>query len=323
MAGGVTVISTLRSFASFKERSKLPAYSPDIGGTFKTWPDKTQVFPSVGRCIYCKNPDDLPLSKEHIIPESIGGMTILPHASCQQCAKITSQFERFVAQKSFDFLRKKFGIRQKPKKRNNQPHVQVTFEKDGRRFTKRLAVCDIPANFSTINLPTPQWYIDMYPSPSPGFVKPSAITASFEPDVEQFLSLHNADRYFLPNEFNPEVLARVLAKIAHSYAIAQYGFDDVDSDLSLIILGQESPFPLVGSAPFLLSEAPHMRIHTVTGMTMPFNGENVIVVFIRLFARVSNSHFVVRVGRDRSSMDAPGWKQHSDPEFLISRMTAV
>ena len=304
--------------------AKIKKLSGVILTGFDSSPGNPRVFPAVGRCIYCANSNGLPLSKEHIIPESIGGAMILLKSSCPICAGITSKLERVFAQKNFDFLRKKFGILQKKKHRKVHPGFDVTFQRGNSRFTKKLTTDQIPPIFSTIKLITPLWYRDMFPTIAPEHFEGGGLeTTSFKSDISSFLSEHNADGYFLTNEFDPEIIARVLAKIAHSYTIAQYGFEDVDSDLVKIILGNQSPFPLVGSASYRLPEPPSERIHNIWGITMPFNGENVIVVFIRLFAKVSSSYFVIRVGRDHSSRDARGWQPTFDGKLLTSRMMWV
>jgi hypothetical protein len=56
------------------------------------------VFPPVGRCIYCGSdggPDGL--REEHIIPYSLGGNAVLEEASCSRCEAITSYLEGYAA----------------------------------------------------------------------------------------------------------------------------------------------------------------------------------------------------------------------------------
>ncbi|WP_217539485.1 HNH endonuclease, partial [Stenotrophomonas sp. GbtcB23] len=46
----------------------------------------------VGASIYCGATDGR-LTEEHIIPKGLGGTLVLPQASCDDCAAITSLFE--------------------------------------------------------------------------------------------------------------------------------------------------------------------------------------------------------------------------------------
>lgn len=57
---------------------------------------KTIYHGRIGYCIYCGStgPD---LSREHIVPLSLGGNHVLEKASCQACSTITGQFEQFCA----------------------------------------------------------------------------------------------------------------------------------------------------------------------------------------------------------------------------------
>ncbi len=52
-----------------------------------------QKYTDIGKCIYC-NKTDLPLTDEHVIPLSLAGTMVLKNASCEECRKITSKYER-------------------------------------------------------------------------------------------------------------------------------------------------------------------------------------------------------------------------------------
>ncbi len=51
---------------------------------------------SKGECIYCYA-KDVQLNDEHILPYFIGGYHVISDASCEECAKITTRFERDIA----------------------------------------------------------------------------------------------------------------------------------------------------------------------------------------------------------------------------------
>lgn len=52
-----------------------------------------QKYTDIGKCIYC-NKMNLPLTDEHVIPLSLAGTMVLKNASCEECRKITSKYER-------------------------------------------------------------------------------------------------------------------------------------------------------------------------------------------------------------------------------------
>src|SRR4051794_27690090 len=70
---------------------------------------RARTYPAVGRCIYCDAQlGDAVLTTEHIIPESLGGMLVLPEASCTDCQKFTSAFEGINAGRLFKPIRRQF-----------------------------------------------------------------------------------------------------------------------------------------------------------------------------------------------------------------------
>ena len=64
---------------------------------------------SIGRCIYCGTADD-GLSREHVIPFSLGGNVILGKASCNKCSAITRDFEQTVTRTQFGNVRMQLGF---------------------------------------------------------------------------------------------------------------------------------------------------------------------------------------------------------------------
>ena len=56
--------------------------------------NKPKTYGPLGKCLYCeKLPPEVTLSKEHIIPLGLGSGAIFLKASCEECRKITHQFE--------------------------------------------------------------------------------------------------------------------------------------------------------------------------------------------------------------------------------------
>lgn len=62
-----------------------------------------QAIPAANECIYCGNTEDL--SKEHIIPLSLGGKIVIPKASCASCRDLTSSIEHKISRQSFHLAR--------------------------------------------------------------------------------------------------------------------------------------------------------------------------------------------------------------------------
>lgn len=63
-------------------------------------------FGALGQCIYCgKTEQETALTDEHIVPLSLGGTSILPKASCEDCARTTSWLELHLARTIFGHYR--------------------------------------------------------------------------------------------------------------------------------------------------------------------------------------------------------------------------
>ena len=68
-----------------------PARFRHTGGMVTFTDSSRRRFGPIGRCIYCGATGDL--TREHIIPRSIGGTWVLSKASCSDCAAVTRDFE--------------------------------------------------------------------------------------------------------------------------------------------------------------------------------------------------------------------------------------
>jgi HNH endonuclease len=70
-----------------------------------------QMVRDIGKCIYCyKQGPDVKLTREHIVPYSLGSDVYLKNASCSSCAKITRDIETHVARNIFGHMRIHTGI---------------------------------------------------------------------------------------------------------------------------------------------------------------------------------------------------------------------
>lgn len=72
-------------------------------------------IPSRGACIYC-GASGVRLTDEHVIPLSLGGSHILEGASCDDCADITTKFERDVARDMWGDARNSYNAPSRRKK---------------------------------------------------------------------------------------------------------------------------------------------------------------------------------------------------------------
>lgn len=85
----------LRASRGSGQGMRLTDIPTEIKNQFKAKP--------VGHCIYCGSVDEL--SDEHVLAYSLGGLVLLPKASCKACRDLTSDFERRVTRGFMHYAR--------------------------------------------------------------------------------------------------------------------------------------------------------------------------------------------------------------------------
>jgi hypothetical protein len=183
---------------------------------------------------------------EHIVPLSLGGIVKLPAASCRECAEITSKFELRLARKMYGNvrIRQKFPTR-RPKKRPVLVRAQDTITG---------AEVWLPPEESVVVLPKvhflPPGMLRDPPEEPTSFVG-ATLDASqvFPTDNSRWRSI-GSNSYSFEQSFDPEALALTLAKIAHAYAVADFGLANFEPFLPSAILGRSNDlFKYVGGSP--------------------------------------------------------------------------
>jgi hypothetical protein len=186
----------------------------------------------VGRCVYCGEGEERvgKLSLEHIFPFSLGGTYELPEASCSTCAGIiNSQIETPISGGDWGDLREKFRLPTRGK--TSRTHVKVS-DHFGRDLLIPLA------DFPTF-------------APSYRFGTARLISGS---DAEQRREIHllseEAEKDALCKAKHPgwdgiysfraknDRFARLLAKVAYGFTVAQFGSAWFRETITPIILGQ-------------------------------------------------------------------------------------
>jgi hypothetical protein len=247
--------------------------------------NNVKVYRPAGRCIYCTNPG--PYSKEHIIPYGLGGDQILPCASCRECRDITSNFERLCLREMFGDVRVKHAIQtRRPEKR--PAHLPLIVKKDG---------IDIHVR----NIPPREFPVGMvgFLLPEPGILTGDGPTTTIRKGKLWF-GLEN-DPLSYPDGMqlgvvNPFAFEQMIAKIAHSFCVANYGLTAFRPILMDFIRGkQESGFYFVGGS----EELPPIDrngLHKMRTYTERRNGIEYLMTEVRLFCSGGAPTYFVVVG---------------------------
>jgi hypothetical protein len=269
------------------------------------------IYPPVGtgECIYCNVPAELcVLDEEHIIPKCLGGNITLLEASCTGCGAITGAFERQCAADIFESLRAERGLRGRRRKRWTHLPVLEEFPPEINdppaprklaKFETPVPVRDYPTTFVLPVFEEPGLLLGKEPSREYQNVRLSLFQVSdIDARVRRLMEsgLKGANLY---QEMRMYQFVRMLAKIAHAFAMAEYGAQIFEPLLLPIILSND-PFGsyLVGGARGL-SVIEDRWMHRVHTELCDYPQGRLILAHIRLFGDLSPTIpvYTVVVGR--------------------------
>ena len=203
-----------------------------------------RIYPSVGICIYCGSDtyahgSDRKLGDEHIVPEGLGGRLILKEASCKACETITSQAELEWLRGSFYAARvhKGFG----KKKKRTPLLLPLKVFTNGEVVTKTVPLEEYPPMVVTLLFDTPEILLDLDPVDKvlSGGVA-IGILPSFGELLKDYLAQGSVTIEPPRKSATSTQLGRMLAKIAHAYAVAELGIKGFNAVLQPIILGSDT-----------------------------------------------------------------------------------
>jgi hypothetical protein len=254
-------------------------------------------YPPIGRCIYCgatsPTASKTKFGDEHIIPLALGGNLILREASCRSCETIINrEIESHVLLREWIYLRVKKNFPTRGKSRNRPTHIKLT-QRDG----------------GPIKIPLQDYST---PVPAYKFVAPRILTGAPRGDdnacwTMDIYSDHDAEMQMQAKypQWNgqhsiraePIRFARLLAKMAHSRAAAEYGLDGFTPLTVDVILGRSDDcFNVVGGT--LDAQPAVPGGDHVLDLAVNFHAPNRahLIVNVRLFSQMVSPLYCVVVG---------------------------
>lgn len=261
---------------------------------------KPKAYPPVGQCIYClaKQYSEMdPSAKfgdEHIIPLAFEGNLLLPDASCQRCEKTTSGLETHCIEQMVRNTREHLGLRARRHKRNRR-YLPVSVDRGSGPETVRVPLEDHPAVLFMFSFEPPRL---LYGFPDPtghfaGMVTIKPMTADLRRRTDK---LGGKINLIARGGFDALLFGRMLAKIAHSFAVAELGLNGFRPLLNDLILGQ----PTTHAAQFVgggISPDPkglernEISVSVISGVHRDYH-----VVRLRLFADLEMPTYEIVVG---------------------------
>jgi hypothetical protein len=260
-----------------------------------------KTYPSVGHCIYCgalvadKRDPSAKFGDEHIIPLAFGGCLLLREASCRDCEKITSGIETHCIEQMVRNTREHLGLHARRHKRSRR-HLPVNIVHDTHEETLRVPLPEHPALLMMFDFDPPGLFLDtpITEGPFVGRWVARSITADLRKRLDRIGRTVN---FVQRDGFIAAIFGRMLAKIAHSYAIAELGIGGFKPLLNDLILER----PPLHEAQFvggcLIPEPPTTERYEI-GLKISYrlDGRGFWVVRVRLFADLDMPVYYVVAG---------------------------
>jgi len=259
----------------------------------------TPAYNAVNRCIYCEakqysnDPSirKFPFGAEHIIAEGLGGTLELPDASCRECEAATGAVvEQDVLGRTMKALRvhlrlKKAGSGSHPKALPLEANVY------GERKVLQIPIEDYPIVFFMCAMAPP--HIDG-PGGAPSILGVTLVRIKHnERQLFQKYSIGS----FTTAVWDNYMVCRMLAKIAHSFAVAEVGLDKFKPLLTdLIRTGDLAQMRYVGGVSLMPTVSADNALHRLELGYQRVKNKTYLVSRIRLFANYGSPVYSVIVG---------------------------
>jgi hypothetical protein len=286
-----------------------------------------RVYAPRNKCIYCGVAYD-PLvhpngfSKEHIIPESIGGRFVALRAVCPECRELTSDtYEKHTIKTIFRIPRILLGIKRKNQKKkekagNSLKLPQVAIGK----FSTEVSSLNYELELEQLRFPQIFCLPKFLPS---GFLCPPANDGPPKYVYKILISLGNSQQ--LPKEgiavkaeFNFFNFGMTLEKLAFSYAVCEGLDKSVDlTDLQDLIFERRTDvYNFVGS--FKKSENIAKELHKLSYLFV----QDLAIVRVHLFSCCTTQSYMVVVGKKKKPSTVRGYIPHL-PEATSVKYSAT
>ena len=268
---------------------------------FKLPEHDARRYEPVGECIYCGSREDL--TDEHIIPFAAGGRWILPAASCKSCAAITGSFEGEVARTIIGPLRMLYNLPTRRKKdRPKQLPLKVKYPSS---TDWEIAYVDRRICPFLVGLP-------LYPMPdaitgaardgnksaatSNIWIRGAAFWRNKDEHLQWLCEALGAIEVMPTATVHTEPFCLTLAKVAHSFAVAELGLNGFRPYLSELIRTRD----LTNRAYFIGGgngdEPASKKLHDLELDTVLSIDAGVVVARVRILGALETPTYYVAVG---------------------------
>ena len=252
-----------------------------------------KVYSPVGFCIYCGSTQGL--TNEHILPLALNGTAVLPKSSCQTCAKETGRIEQILLRGSLWPARVFRDLKSRTKHRDAPKTYPVTVVFGGQESTLQIAIEKLP-----ILIPFPVFAPPRVISRKPlanGIDVASLDNILFGKSPEELARELGATGLRIGTREDPNVFARVVAKIAYSFACAEGVLKDLAEPSPVLpaILGQSAN---IGNWVGTLDHSNQAHPQTLHRINLMHEEQHrLLLAEVQLFADSQTPSYAVVLGR--------------------------
>lgn len=241
----------------------------------------------MGECIYCRSKDRL--GKEHIIPYSAGGRWVLPDASCKSCAAVTGAFEGEFSRTILGPLRMLYNLpTRRPKDRPKHLPLKVKYptSTDWEVAYVDRSICPFLVGLPLYPMPDALTGTatqgDRTAATSEIWIRGAGFWTDRESHLQMLCEVLGASEVMPDATVNTEPFCLTVAKIAHSFAVAELGLGAFDPFLTDMIRRRD----LSNRAEFIGggrgNEPPSAHLHELAFAPAVSTNPEIVSVRIRL-----------------------------------------
>lgn len=272
---------------------------------FRLPEDPPTKYPALERCIYCGA--TAALTDEHIVPLGLGGRAVLPKSSCTECAGKISPVERTCLRTMFGPLRMYYELpTRRPKDRPKTLPLKVKLTPDADWSFVEVDREIFPFLILFPFLDIPDELADVTPEGDRSAKVRTFWTrgASFRDGLIEHLEKLAAE--LCVSAIMPEATVsapeffRLLAKVAHAFAVAELGPDAFEPCLIPLVRDGVISNGMKYVGGMRQEEPPSVRLHELA--LIPWSGhlQDIVTVKVRLLAALGTPTYFVVVGRRRT-----------------------
>ncbi len=270
-------------------------------------------YRSIGRCIYCGD-SAAPRNQEHIIPFAIAGdALVFDDASCDRCAREINKFEQPILRRMLG----PFRVVANAPTRNKRDRP--------RTLPLKIGMADehgrLLAPPETLQIPSKEMHLVLvgWRLPQPGILfeeAPPRDQLRGQPwcRIDWTTAQKHVDRYRDVTGWRGNIAVKIgdvphvaylrwLAKIAHGYAVAEWGFDGFTHFLTDIILGRSNHFcHYIGGDQVVPEPGETDAIYNIRSGRLVGDDKTLLAVELHLFPFYGAPiHHVIVGARERTS----------------------